>query len=404
MAFAPRHHEQAAEFCRALVERIDWSPVILDRWPMPLAFEYWRLRAELQRGQLLAAMAQLKDCTEVLVKLVVSIAGRLLIEHGSERQRAEARAFLLARKPPSLGDWVQEGVKLVHQTYNLPPEATQPWVSILELLRRPGRKQQPTALWKELINLVGWRNEELGHNALRLDMLEFTEDLDERLTAFNTHLVAQAAAWDGITLTVGVNAESIALTGHAALEAAQPALLEHLSERALVPLRLDRGEHTLWLGPYVCLRRHSRDAEIGCYVLNKRIGKRNQALLNLLDYRTGDTGLVGHAAGESSLHAELDSLPEEAKTGGGEDAPAGDLSDEEVRDFLDGISFQREYVSPEYLRQALHDFLNPATRDRGLFWLCGPADVGKTLFAYGLATLGSIREVLYHFFIGIIKI
>lgn len=163
MAFAPRHHEQAAEFCRALVERIDWSPVILDCWPMPLAFEYWQLRAELQRGQLLAAMVQLKDCAEVLVKLVVSIAGRLLIEQGNARQRAEARRFLLARKPPSLGDWVQEGVKLVEAAYRLAEDLWQPWASVLGLLRKAGRKPQPTLLWQELVNLVGWRNEELGH-------------------------------------------------------------------------------------------------------------------------------------------------------------------------------------------------------------------------------------------------
>lgn len=395
MAFEPRNHEQAADYCRALAERIDWSLVILDRWPTPLAFEYGRLRDELARGQMLAAMFQLKDCAEVLVKLVVSVAGRLLIEQGSQQQRTEARRFLLARKPPSLGDWVQDGVKLVTEAYRLDETLWRPWAPVLGLLRKPGRNLQPTALWRELEQLVGWRNAELGHNALRLDMLDFTEDLDERLTAFNAGLAQHVAAWDGVTLAVSLDPDrTLAFIGHAALEAAQPALLEHLGNHALAPLRLDRDGHTLWLGPYVCLRRHSRDDEVGCYVLNKRIGKRSQAQLNLLDYRTGDTGLAGHATGEPSLLAELDSLPEETSVDGGGDAPAGDLGDDEVRDFLDGISFQREYVAPEYLRRALRDFLDPAARTRGLFWLCAPADVGKTLFAYGLATRGSLREVL----------
>ena len=99
----------------------------------------------------------------MLVKLVVSIAGRLLIEQGNARQRAEARRFLLARKPPSLGDWVQEGVKLVEAAYRLAEDLWQPWASVLGLLRKAGRKPQPTLLWQELVNLVGWRNEELGH-------------------------------------------------------------------------------------------------------------------------------------------------------------------------------------------------------------------------------------------------
>ncbi|MDG4558145.1 MAG: hypothetical protein P9F19_12275, partial [Candidatus Contendobacter sp.] len=395
MAFSPRNHEPAADFCRALAERIDWSPIILERWPTPLAFEYWRLREELARGQMLAAMVQLKDCTEVLVKLVVSIAGRLLIEHGGPRQQHDARWFLLNRKPPPLGDWVNEGVKLIEQAYQLNKDDWRPWASVLGLLSKSGRKPQPTALWQKLEKLVAWRNRELGHGALRLDMLDLTKDLDKRMTAFNAGLARHEAAWDGITLAVSLDPDrTLAFTGHAALEAAQPALLESVGNHALAPLRLDRDGHTLWLGPYVCLRRHSRDAEVGCYVLNKRIGKRSQALLNLLDYRTGDTATVGRADAEPSLVMELDSLPEEANANGGEDAPVGDLGDDEVRDFLDGISFQREYVAPDYLRHAVRVFLDPTVRDRGLFWLCGPADVGKTLFAYGLATHGAISKVL----------
>ncbi|MFZ1494341.1 MAG: hypothetical protein WAU60_13140 [Candidatus Competibacter denitrificans] len=129
-------------------------------------------------------------------------------------------------------------------------------------------------------------------------------------------------------------------------------------------------------------------------MLNKRVGKRNAALLNLLDYRTGDTGVVGRATGEPMLTAELESLPEEATTDSEAVLPVGDIQDQEVRAFLDGTCFRREYIAPEYLRRELVAFIAAPERDRGLFWLCGPADVGKTLFSYGLATMGSIADIL----------
>src|SRR4051812_40651794 len=76
MAFAPRNYDKPAERCRQLAERVGWSTDILDQWGTPVAFDYWRRREELRTGQVLAAMIQLKARAEVLLKLVVSVAGR----------------------------------------------------------------------------------------------------------------------------------------------------------------------------------------------------------------------------------------------------------------------------------------------------------------------------------------
>lgn len=400
MPFAPRKHEEAEKACRELAANTPWSSTILERWPAPFAFEYWRLREELANGQLLAAMFQLKDCAEVLLKLVVSMAGRLLIEQGERGQQQQARQFLLANKSRSMGDWANEGVKLIDAVQRLPKDAWQPWTPVWELLRNSRNAQ--TQLAKELIEIVGWRNHELGHGALRLDLMDFIDaddGFEVRLRRFNDGLVRYQSAWDAIRLVaVEGDREAVALTGHEALTTHAAALADLLSQRVLLPLTLKRDVEaeaiaTLSLGPYVCLRRQSRRDEVGCYVLNKRIGKRHAALLNLLDYRTGDTGTVGRASGEETLATELDSLPEEV-TEVEAVTPVGDIQDREVRDFLDQIAFQREYVSPEYLRRELSTFIDSSERDRGLFWLCGPADVGKTLFSYSLATRGSLSEIL----------
>ncbi|MGB4946314.1 MAG: hypothetical protein WBQ05_03810, partial [Candidatus Competibacter denitrificans] len=406
MPFEPRHHQEAADHCRQLAEQIPWSSLILERWPAPFAFEYGRLREELRHGQLLAAMFQLKDCAEVLLKLVVCTAGRVLIEHGDPVHQREARQFLLPGrgKKLAMGDWANDGIKLIDAMRRLPePEGWQPWDSVGRLLRdAQSRKPTSTRLAKELVEIVGWRNQELGHGALRLNFMDFIEGEDafeDRLRQFHEGLLRHDNAWDDIALVAADGDTAIALTGHAALDENQSALAALLAQRALLPLRLERRTGgatapTLGLGPYVCLRRRSRKEEVGCYVLNKRIGERHKAQLNLLDYGSGDTAVVGRATGEPTLLAELEHLPEEAVTAEQAAIPLGDIQDREVREFLDGISFQREYVPPEYLRQALRSFIAAPARDRGVFWLCGPADVGKTLFAYGLATIGAISTIL----------
>ncbi len=275
MPFAPDNHEAAAAHCRLLAEQIPWSSAILERWPAPFTFEYWRLRDELQRGQLLAAMFQLKDCAEVLLKLVVSAAGRLLIEQGERIQQQEARRFLLANKARSMGDWANEGVKLIDAVRKLPTEVVLPWTSIWALLRDPrARKPTETRLAKQLIEIVGWRNHELGHGALRLNLMDFiggNDGFEVRLRQFNEGLMGHEAAWEAIRLVAAAGIETpVVLTGHEALATHAAALDDLLSQRALLPLTLERYTETettatLNLGPYVCLRRQSRQDEVGCY-------------------------------------------------------------------------------------------------------------------------------------------
>ncbi len=132
-AFKPRHYDESAAACRAAVGGIAWSHTILDHWPVPLSFEYWRLREELAAGQPLAAALQLKDLADVLIKFPVVVAGKLLILHGDERQRAIARELLISQTPPSMGAWRQHGGKLIRTAGELADAQIEPWRSVLEI-------------------------------------------------------------------------------------------------------------------------------------------------------------------------------------------------------------------------------------------------------------------------------
>jgi|GEM_PF-2696643 len=72
-----------------------WVDTVMDAWPGPLAHEYHRLRELLNQGQLVAAVFQLKDLAEVLVKFPALVMARDLIAHGDAEAAMAARRALL---------------------------------------------------------------------------------------------------------------------------------------------------------------------------------------------------------------------------------------------------------------------------------------------------------------------
>ena len=123
MPLEPRGHAEAAAQCRALAERLDWSQTVLDTWPTPLATEYWRVRHELQQGRTMDALLQLMDFAEVLVKLPVLLATRLLLAAGP-RQPARAGPGAPVHASPSSPPWIEGGATRRHRGLG-PPKGTQ---------------------------------------------------------------------------------------------------------------------------------------------------------------------------------------------------------------------------------------------------------------------------------------
>ena len=385
MALEPRGHEQAAAHCKALAAKSVWNHQVLSTWPSPVATEFWRLRHELEHGRTMDAMLQLKDLAELLIKLPVLMATRLLLDHGGAAQQAQTRQLLLASFAPTLGVWHSEGFKLTRQAVELPQSA--PFRGPLSLVL--DARGKASGLWKCLgEQVIPWRNQELAHGALKLDLAEFAIAFETVLAPLLENLDACAAAWHGVSLTLP-DAASPALRGSDALDDAAP-WLQQMGEESWQPLVL-RGENQgsqvlMDFGPYLCLRKSESGSGVHCYVLNKRI-KTPRPGIHLLEYQHAHTAVCLRSEGGERFDGELDAMHDEP------DRESG-LQDPTVRDFLDRVSIRHEYVEPKYLRRWLADFVGQPGRDRGLAWLRGPGDVGKTLFSFGLATLGSIAQML----------
>jgi hypothetical protein len=203
-AFKPRNYDQSAEACRAALGTIAWSEAILDHWPVPVAFEYWRLREELTAGQPLAAMHQLKDLAEVLIKFPVVAAGKLLILHGDDRQQAIARDLLVSQKPPSMDIWRDAGPIVIRTACELDEQHLAPWCSVIELAFSRESFHEST-LWHQLGKLVPWRNKEIGHGALRLDLHDLAEDLLEQILRMKHRELGLRAATPFIVVLDGLD-------------------------------------------------------------------------------------------------------------------------------------------------------------------------------------------------------
>jgi len=91
--YAPALSEAAVDRCRALGRQppVPWVDAVADTWPGPIAHEYQRLRQLLEQGQIVAAIFQLKDLAEVLVKFPALVMARDLIEYGDAEAARAAR-------------------------------------------------------------------------------------------------------------------------------------------------------------------------------------------------------------------------------------------------------------------------------------------------------------------------
>jgi hypothetical protein len=111
-SYAPDLTAAAIARCQALGRQppVPWVEAVADTWPGPMAHEYQRLRELLEQGQIVAAVFQLKDLAEVLIKFPALVMARDLIEHG-DPEAARAVRLSLFDGPLSMGHWVNHLVR-----------------------------------------------------------------------------------------------------------------------------------------------------------------------------------------------------------------------------------------------------------------------------------------------------
>lgn len=383
--YAPALTEQATAACRelGLHPPAPWVDAVSEQWPGPIAHEYQRLRDVLAQGQIVAAIFQLRDLAEVLVKFPALVMARDLIEHGDAAAAREARKSLFGGLL-SMGHWVGRiaGGTLAAEMARVRKDHD---LLLPELADWFGAGDRNQAAWVAVLKkLVEWRNTNLGHGVFRLNPQEYLPELIEAVGAINRQLAAQVAQglWAEVRLC---GAEAVTLTGWQAIRHWHdgPAGAAHLEQEA--PLWLEKGGRTLQLAPLAMLRRCTVCARQDVFLYDSLGGHSLRDGFTLLDYLSGHRlSLPIHRA--TTLHAEAQAVadsPDAPVVANDTAKPDEDYGNSIVNEMLEAKLLAARYLRPDYLREPLRAFVD--TNERGVFWLTAPSHTGKSVFTHGLA-------------------
>ncbi len=392
-SYAPDLTAAAIARCQALGRQppVPWVEAVADTWPGPMAHEYQRLRELLEQGQIVAAVFQLKDLAEVLIKFPALVMARDLIEHG-DPEAARAVRLSLFDGPLSMGHWVNHLVRkqlapqvkcLASSNQLFLPELSAAFITE----NKAGREESSS--WSETLNqLVTWRNETLGHGAFHLDPQEYLPELERWLAAINQHLAEQVA--QGLWADVALRDE----TGALPLNGWQAIRHWHDGDASAhhdleAPLVLECHGQTLRLAPLIALRRCTFCAKQDVFLYDTRHGRNQDSRFVLLDYLGGHRlTLPAHRA--TALTAETRDLNQSTRSLPDREVLDEDYGDQAINQLLESRLLESRYLRPDYLREPLRAFVN--AHQRGLFWLTAPAHTGKSIFAHSLAVPTAVGE------------
>ncbi|MCP4702848.1 MAG: hypothetical protein GY862_39205, partial [Gammaproteobacteria bacterium] len=196
------HYTDAAkpdveEFCKNLAASAHWVEKVRDKWPGPVAHEYHRLKEILEQGRIVSAILQTKDLAEVLIKFPAAVMAAYVLDSGfadTQGLRKTVQTAMLAN-PLSMGSWHQLAGDILAPEFCKFPDSLG---KIACLFRNP--KGKITPVYNLLKDLNEWRNNEIGHGALRLDVKEFQPELEKHIREINAVLKEYQDMWDGTQL------------------------------------------------------------------------------------------------------------------------------------------------------------------------------------------------------------
>ena len=399
----PTDLDEAARLLRATAEPIakaPWLDTVLNDWPAPIAHEIARLLEELQgrpgpgsgpgdTRQLPnpdAALLQLRDSGEVLIKVAACIlGGALMAAGGADGEWARRELF---QRRLLLGIWVGLLREAAKWTLSAPTDGP------VHAFAQACKKQ----LLPFANDFVELRNQTIGHGARALDPRETARLVTglmaggrvKRLNGSerSVHSLAgalaglvEAGGFAGWTLAAVDGTERFDLSGAGAAERwlKDPRHQHHHDHSLPVELRLPDGA-TLSLAPLIAARICTQCGRRDLVIYDSLYDAHRGGRFDLVDYARGHKSrLWGEQAtdlGEAIQGLDprdAEALPEDHDT----------LALGQVMLALDRARVDRNYRSPAYLRQGLADWLD--REPGGVYWLQAPAHIGKTTFIQGLA-------------------
>ena len=151
----------------------------LDSVPSMIYFEYAQLKSLAREGQVYGVLLQCKDTYETILKIPVIMTLVIIDSDPKYKDGAEyaeiMKAFL--ESPMSMGNWDNLARVIVSKNKNLQlPE------DLIEILKRT-RRLYSAEITATVSNVVNWRNETIGHGALKFqDDVSYQEEVSSLLT------------------------------------------------------------------------------------------------------------------------------------------------------------------------------------------------------------------------------
>ncbi|MDG4558148.1 MAG: hypothetical protein P9F19_12290 [Candidatus Contendobacter sp.] len=388
-------------------QRQPWLVTVLETWPGPIAHEVHMLGDLLNAGKVAGALLQMRDVAEILIKLPAVILVRDLLEHGASAPVAAKIHQTLYHSALAMGTWLSllrdDLTPTVQDLAKAEPALIAP--EIAALFRSPSG--QLTPLYRALEHQNTRRNWDIGHGAFRFDEGEIVATLRHYLlgdlpktqwAGLGLQKVVTLAegfafavtldGWQRLTLTLTSEDGERPLRGWQSIRVHHDRALPTGHAEHLAAVRLTRADSgvALTLAPYLAARTCGLCGYQDVFFFNGWDREKNR--YDLLDYFKGHR--MRRAWHEvPDLHQDSRRLPLPA-TADAAPTEGLDLDRGSVVALLDATAFDRRYLSPDYLRQPLREFLERETR--GVFWLDAPGHIGKSMFVRGLAEAESAGE------------
>jgi hypothetical protein len=382
VAVATNTHEAT---CRDLAETECWVDEVIESWPGPIAHEYLRLRELLREGQIVGAIWKLKDLAEILTRFPACVMACDVLANSTDSDNAAKIRDDLLGKVMTMGSWHEFASKIaLHMLKNTGGEFICPTLPELFHEKQANEKFTPTSFSQLLAELTEWRNSSFAHGALRLNLEEFIQDLEEYLPRLHTSLAdfSKKKIWHECILLAD---DGTRLMGATSIHD-QHRKQHRGHEIRRIPLKLRSGDRELSLTPYALLRRCDECQSQDVFLFDWRRAKKNgRDHYRFIDY------LAGHHI-ESPWWRETD-LDKEASCLAASpiaNAVNDDLTLDqdlaylipEVDKLLTDCSISKHYETPDYLRKGLAQFVREEAQ--GIWWLKAPGHVGKSTFIAGI--------------------
>jgi lipoprotein NlpI len=365
-----------------------WVDAIAEGWPSPIAYEYRELRNAVEADQIVAAVWQLKDAAEVLVKFPALVLARDVLVHGSQQSRKEVRDVLFG-KQLTFGVWL-EFLRTLESIVRREADSLdfRELIGAFFLSGSGTSKPVQTRLLRAINSILEFRNDVFGHGAYRSNLDEFVKEISPLLRDLNSGLseCAKQPIWEGIKLRLDDSTKEV-LTGWQEIKRYRDTR-DHVHHSVSNPLVLAKDGHVplhLWplIGLRVCDSCNKRDV----FLYDNR-SQSGSTHFVFLDYLAGHR-LKRNPSEEPELAKE--SSFTEFKIIADDESVSEDFGRADFDSFLLSKASAARYLEPKYLHAPLSDFIR--THPKGVFWLIAPGHAGKSVLVNRLADQG-FREKL----------